>query len=102
MSIRSTLLASLVVAAPVVSASPASAWHISGTVYCDRDNDAQIDGGDSRLSGVSVRITSQVENPGQDYFVTTNGSGEYDRSLPDDPDTYRVRLSSLTAGWTVV
>lgn len=99
MSIRPVVVACLTLGSALAMSSPAAAWHISGTVYCDHDNDAQIDGGDSRLSGVSVKITSQA---GTNFFDTTDGNGEYDRSLPDQPDTYQVRLSSLPTGWTVV
>lgn len=90
-------LAVLVVAPPVL------AHHISGTVLCDRDLDGEFDfPGDTPLSGITVRVTSLDDSPGQQFTDTTNGSGEYAVALPARTDRYRVELINLPAGFTVV
>jgi hypothetical protein len=46
---------------------PAWAWHIAGTVYCDANDNHSIDGGDTELSGYTVKLTSQSVSPGTSY-----------------------------------
>jgi hypothetical protein len=93
----------LVPLAMAVVPSLALAHHISGTVYCDVDGDGVIDvPGDTALSGIGVKMTSLDAQPGQMFTTTTNGSGFYNVNLPGRTDRYRVELTGLPGGWTIV
>ena len=85
-----------------LGASPARAWHVSGTVYCDQNGSHTIDGPDTMLVGYTAAVTSQVASPGTTATDLTDGSGYYFIGLPDRVDTYAVTLSGLPAGQTVV
>jgi hypothetical protein len=81
--------------------SPALAWHIAGTVYCDKNNSHTIDGPDTPLAGYTAKVTSQNANPGAVSTDLTDGSGFYEIALPDTTDTYKVTLSGLPGGQTI-
>src|SRR6185369_2470060 len=72
----------------ILGASPALTHHISGKVKCDTDNDGKFESGDTALTGVVVRATSQVANPGETFTDATNTSGFYQIDLPARSDTY--------------
>lgn len=78
------------------------AWHVSGTVYCDANHDGAISTGDTPLSGIVVRATSQIVSPGTFYTDDTSGSGAYFVPLPDDEDDYRVGPTGLPGGFSVI
>jgi hypothetical protein len=88
----------LIVAA---GSTPALAWHIAGTVYCDKNDSNTIDGPDTALAGYTAKVTSQVANPGAMSTDLTDGSGFYSIGLPDSNDTYGVTLSGLPVGQTI-
>jgi hypothetical protein len=92
-----TLLACLLGAA-----APAAAHHISGKVYCDKNWDGKIDSGDIKLSGITVKATSLDVSPGSMWTDATDTYGYYYIALPARTDRYRVELTGLPAGWTVV
>lgn len=99
---RIRLVGSLL-AALAACAAPALAHHISGTVYCDQDGDGAIDTpGDTPVVGVIATATSLDVSPGQQFSDGTNPSGFYSIGLPARTDRYRVTLSGLQPGWSVV
>lgn len=85
----------------VLTAAPALAWHVAGTVYCDRNGNHVIDAGDGKLSHVTVRATSQVDRPGTTFGDLTDSNGYHFIRLPDDVDTYAVTLVGLPAGQSI-
>jgi hypothetical protein len=95
-------LATAIAVACLALVSAAHAHHISGTLYCDVDYDGIIDGGDSRLSGITVRAVSQDVNPGETFTDGTDGSGFYSIGLPARTDRYLVMPIGLPGGWTIV
>src|SRR5262249_1222453 len=88
--------------AVLLVASPVLAHHISGTVYCDQNQDGTIDAADTPLPGIEVDITSLDVQPGLLFSQDTDGSGSYNIALPARTDRYRVELVGLPAGFTVV
>ena len=93
-------------------AATAHAHHIQGKIWCDANASGSIDGPDTPLNGVVVRVVSQTVSPGQ-LFVDTSGDsvpsgnpgpGAYRVNLPGRTDDYLVELSaaSLPGGATVI
>src|SRR5688572_1408544 len=97
---RAILLAVvLMVSAPTV----ASAWHITGSVFCDQNGNSRVDQPDTPIQGVTVRVTSLTASPGASLDTTTNVNGFYSRGLNDVVDDYRVALvGGLPPGTSVV
>lgn len=89
--------------AVLAAVEPALAHHISGTVYCDQDGDGAIDTpGDTPVVGVIATATSLDVSPGQQFSDGTDPVGFYNIGLPARTDRYRVTLSGLQPGWSVV
>jgi len=59
----------------LVVASPVLAHHVSGTVYCDQNENGSIDPGDTPISGVQAVATSLDAVPGQQFDTLTDASG---------------------------
>jgi hypothetical protein len=93
------VLAALLVGAPGV----ASAWHIAGTVLCDANGNSTVDQWDTRVEGVTVRVTALTAFPGETFDALSSDTGYYSRSLPDRDDDYRVEpVAGLPPGSTVI
>ena len=83
-------------------AAPARAWHISGKVYCDSDHDGVISAGDQKLANITAKATSLVHSPGTMFTDNTDVNGFYSIAPFDVPDTYKVTLTGLPAGWSII
>src|SRR5262249_31706790 len=70
--------------------------------YCDQDREGNIDTGDTPIPGIDIKITSQTAQPGQAFTQTTDGSGSYDIALPARTDDYKVEITGLPGGFTIV
>jgi hypothetical protein len=87
----------------LLAASPALAHHIAGFVYCDQDADGVIDTpGDTPIVGLVAVATSLDVAPGSQFTDGTGSFGEYNIALPQRTDRYRVELTGLPAGVTVI
>src|SRR4029453_17019715 len=88
---------------PLLPASPALPHHIAGFVYCDQDADGVIDTpGDTPIVGLVAVATSLDVAPGSQFTDGTGSLGEYNIALPQRTDRYRLELTGLPAGVTVV
>jgi hypothetical protein len=74
------------------AAGAADAWHITGCVICDTNNNGQFDSADLPLGGVGIR----VEGPSYVGTLTTDGNGKYFMQLPDVPANYVAELMPET------
>jgi len=85
----------------LLAASPAWAWHISGQVFCDVNQNQMIDMADTPIQGVCVHLTSVTNNQGS--FSTTTGASGFLQSLPNSEDDWKVELTcGLPAGATIL
>src|SRR5579875_631655 len=82
-------------------ATPARAWHIDGTVYCDVDYSGTLTPADTPLAGITVQAVGQSTNA-TFSGVSATGTGFYSFTVLDVPETYDVEPISLPAGDTVV
>jgi hypothetical protein len=94
---RALLTALLLLA---LAAPAAHAWHIAGTVYCDKNGNSVIDGPDTKLTGYTAKV-SVSSSPATSWTDLTDGSGFYFISLPDAVNTYVVTLTALPGGQTI-
>jgi len=98
----SRLLALSTASLALLAASPVWAWHISGQVFCDVDQNQMIDGLDTPITGVGVKMTSVTNNQGT-FTTSTDVTGSFLQSLPNSEDDWKVELTTgLPAGSTVV
>ena len=83
----------------VASVTGASAWHVSGNVYCDANGSGIIDEGDLPLAGVQV-----VANGPDDFDDFTDQSGHYHVELNETSQCYTVFLhpTSIPADATII
>jgi hypothetical protein len=72
----------------------ANAWHASGYIYCDVNQNNQIDGEDDPLENVTVNIVNN--NSSFVGTISTDANGYYYINLPDLPDTFTVTLDEAT------
>ncbi len=72
----------------------AYAWHASGHVYCDANQDRTLDGSDLPMEGVGVDVESTTGPFSASGF--TDASGAFFIALPDTPDSYRETLDPTT------
>ena len=72
----------------------AYAWHASGHVYCDANQDRALDGSDLPIEGVIV----DVESTTGPFTAsgTTDSAGAFFITLPDTPDSYREALDATS------
>jgi hypothetical protein len=79
--------------------SGALAWHVNGHVYCDVDQNGEIDNGDFALANVGLDLHDGLDNTG-----STDNGGFYSIALSDVPDCYTLTLdgSTLPAGASYV
>jgi len=76
----------------LLGAGTAHAWHASGTVLCDSNQNGQIDSTDLPLAGVEVDVNSATFSGS----VSTDNAGNFALGLPDTPDTYTETLNKAT------
>jgi len=74
---------------------PAGSGVVNGTLYRDNNGNGVLDGGDTRLPGVTVEITDSLGNV---YLVITDGSGFFEQPVPAGNTIVDVRDSTLPAG----
>ena len=58
--------------------------------------------GDTPIPGIEIKITSQPAQPGQTFTQTTDGSGSYNISLSARTADYKVEITGLPGGFTIV
>ncbi|HKQ98923.1 MAG TPA: hypothetical protein VJV75_13690 [Candidatus Polarisedimenticolia bacterium] len=75
----------------LVGVTGASAWHVSGNVYCDANNSGQIDNGDLGLANVVVLADGATDHDG-----STDSGGGYHVELSDTSDCYTATLDPTT------
>jgi hypothetical protein len=85
-TMKPTLVAGLSALALCFQASVAQAWHITGQVWCDANQNGQIDAADTPEAGVRVVI----ENSDNSFVqvVRTGKDGTFETAVPDTADTY--------------
>jgi hypothetical protein len=73
-----------------LSAGVAQAWHVSGKVVCDANQNGQIDSTDSPLQGIIVAI----ENAGGTFKAAgmTDATGAFSVELPHSADSYTAYI----------
>jgi len=78
------------------SATPTlKAWITAGYVYCDSNQNEQIDAGDTPIPGVLVVVTN-ISGTFSNANFTTTPDGGFVLELPSVPDTYVEYLHPLT------
>jgi hypothetical protein len=82
-------------------ATPARAWHIDGTVYCDVDYSGTFTPADTPLAGITVQAVGQSSNA-TFSGISAPGTGFYSFTVLDVPETYDVEPTGLPAGDTLV
>lgn len=86
----------------LVAARPAQAWHVSGFIYCDSNQNGRFDDQDLPLPNVGV----VVESTDGTYLngALSDGNGFYQVALTDIPMSYTATLypSTLPSGTTNV
>lgn len=89
--------------AVICLASPASAWHARGKIFCDANQNGSIDAGDIPWGTAAVSVENLAGNF-SDYDPDTHSDGSYYLTLQDMPDTYTlcVEESSLPDDATFV
>ncbi len=75
--------------------SVANAWDTGGYVFCDANQNGQIDNGDSPLTGVLVVVTN-VSGTYSNANFTGSPDGGFVLELPAMPDSYVEYLHPLT------
>jgi hypothetical protein len=85
-TMKQTLVIGLSALALCFQASVAQAWHITGRVLCDANQNGQIDAADTSEAGVRVVI----ENSDNSFVkvVRTGKDGTFETAVPDTADTY--------------
>ena len=86
----------------LASAMPAFAWGASGYVYCDSNQNGQVDSTDTPMAGVKIMVRA-VDGTWQ-WGWETDTAGFYYVGLKDVPAEYVLTIdtASLPAGATVV
>lgn len=81
-------------AALLLSAGVAQAWHVSGKVLCDENGNRQIDAPDQAVAGVMIA----VENAKGTFstVVTSGADGTFTVELPHTGDSYLAYLHPPT------
>ena len=77
----------------------ADAWNARGCVYCDTNQDKEIDSSDILLQGVRVNIDENTnENTGETFAGSdlTEGNGCFWIGLPDSPASFIETLDGAT------
>lgn len=85
------------VAIALLTVGTAQAWHARGHVYCDVNQDGQIDDTDLRLENIGVTVDS-LTGPftGTGYTYEHSDPYRFSINLPDGPDSYRETLEEIT------
>jgi len=80
----------------------AQAWHSSGHIVCDSNQDGEFDWEDTPLAGVRVLVANTAGTV--HASALTDATGYYFVDLPEVPDSYvqTLDLSTLPAGSTVI
>ena len=76
------------------SVATSNAWQTSGHVFCDANQNGQIDSGDVPVPGVLVIVTNTSGTFSNGDFTTTDGG--FVLALPAVPDSYVEYLHPLT------
>lgn len=80
-------------------ARPVLAWHVAGTVYCDKNGNGQIDSNDTKRSGVTIRATALDGQAGTTFSASTSSVGAYSVGVFDTPNRYTMAITAgLPAG----
>ena len=82
--------------------SPALAWHSVGWIYCDSNQNGQIDSTDAPMGGIRVLVVSS--DGAFRWDAMTDTAGYYVVSLQDFPASYTLTVDSRTlpAGASVI
>ena len=88
-------------AALLLCASAAQAWHISGRVICDENGNRRIDTGDHAIAGVMIAVEARS---GASFTAFSGADGSFRIELPHNADSYLAYLHppSLPPGASVL
>jgi len=95
MKLLRNILICCALAAATAQVSLATMWTTAGFVFCDSNQNGQIDSGDTPMPGVLVVITN-VSGTYSNADFTTTPDGGFIIQLPAVPDTYVEYLHPLT------
>ena len=85
-----------------LTASVAEAWHVSGKVLCDEDDNKQIGNADHPVQNVTVVVANASGS--LTINAATKADGSFFIELPHTPDSYTayLRTTSLPEGASVI
>src|SRR5437588_4472798 len=84
-----------VMAAAFMHIQIANAWSAAGYVFCDANQNEQLDAGDTPLTGVFVVVTNTSGTFSNGTFTATP-DGSFVMDLPAAPDSYVLYAHPLT------
>lgn len=98
---KSISLLSCGILALVLSAGVAQAWHVSGKVVCDANQNGQFDATDTALQGLIITVRN---SGGTQWSAMTDANGAFSIELPHVNDSYTtfVHPQSVPPGATLL